>query len=92
MVVEILIFRGKKCMCPLDPPAAKDHDGAALLHTELGGNRMKFSVESLPSVDRIYGDPDHPVTEIDVKAELVYAKVVEQVREPSHVTHFLSDN
>jgi hypothetical protein len=38
------------------------------------GNRIKCSVELLPSMDQIYGDSEHPMTEIDVEAEQIYAR------------------
>jgi hypothetical protein len=58
---------------PQVPPGANDHDRAddALLTNwgGLGRNQMKYSVELLPSMDRIHGNLEHPMTEIDVDAE-----------------------
>jgi hypothetical protein len=69
-------------MCPRVPPVANDHDRPMTLHTNrtgLGSNRMRCSVELLPSMYRIYGDSEHLMTEIDLEAEEIYARVVVQV-------------
>jgi hypothetical protein len=68
-------------MCLQVPPVANDHDGAddAVLHTNRAGLGSKCSVELLPSMDQIYGDSEHSMTEIDVEAEQIYARVAEQV-------------
>jgi hypothetical protein len=56
----------------MSPTSCKDHDGAddALLHTHQAGPGRagnKCSVELLPTLDRIYGNSEHPMTEIDVE-------------------------
>jgi hypothetical protein len=81
MVVEFLILRKRIAWIPQVSPAASDHDGAddALLHTYQAGLGSKCSVELLPSMDRIYGDSEHPMTEIDIEVEQIYARVVAQV-------------
>ena len=69
-------------MYPQVPPVANDYEG--LLHTNwgrwaglrVGRDRIKCSLELLPSMDRIYGDSEHPMTEIDLEAEQIYAKMI----------------
>jgi hypothetical protein len=70
-------------MCPQVPPAAKITTGLmtrAASHPP-GRAGSKCSVELLPTLDRIYGDSEHSMTEIDVEAEQIYASVVAQVGE-----------
>jgi hypothetical protein len=50
--------------------------GPMTRYTNRAGPGEQPTVELLPSVDR---DSEHPMTEIDVGAERVYARVVAQV-------------
>jgi hypothetical protein len=84
MLVEVIVLR-KITACVPKSQAANDHDRAddALLHTNragFGSNRIKCSVELFPSMDQIFGDSEHPMTEIDLEAGQIYARVVGQVR------------